>query len=279
MLGGSAVAGLVGTRLPRADAGKVELRSGWGGRSASDNTRWVVASCPRMVSSNASVDFVDFPVRHVAVSPHLQRLQLVQALANGGGLDYCDDRPARRQGEQLRLRRRSRDLPVSRDARGGTGVCRRTRGSRSSPTRAPTSRSTEAGSACSPGITSSSMCSRSPRPTRPRSGSTSSSSCRPRAGRGRTRTAARCVGRGRWDALVVSGLSGLRDEEYEVRSEPPFECLGIEGVREIRPDLRGAYAGSTTTRASAASPIPTCCTWTGRTWTPSTARTCDASSV
>jgi hypothetical protein len=41
--------------------------------------------------------------------------------------------------------------------------------------------------------------------------------------------------------LVVSGLSGLRDEEYEVRSESPFECLGIERVREIRPDLRGAY--------------------------------------
>jgi hypothetical protein len=56
--------------------------------SASDNTKWVVASCPRMVSSNASVDFIDFPVRHVSVSPHLQRLRLAQALANGGGLDY-----------------------------------------------------------------------------------------------------------------------------------------------------------------------------------------------
>lgn len=56
--------------------------------SASANTKWVVSSLPRSVSSNASVDFVDYPVRHVAVSPERQRLRLAQALANGGGLDY-----------------------------------------------------------------------------------------------------------------------------------------------------------------------------------------------
>ena len=56
--------------------------------SASANTKWVVSSLPRTVSSNASVDFVDYPVRHVAVSPARQRLRLTQALANGGGLDY-----------------------------------------------------------------------------------------------------------------------------------------------------------------------------------------------
>ncbi|MGH2678990.1 MAG: beta-galactosidase trimerization domain-containing protein [Actinomycetota bacterium] len=55
---------------------------------ASANTKWVVSSLPRTVSSNASVDFVDYPVRHVAVSPERQRLRLAQALANGGGLDY-----------------------------------------------------------------------------------------------------------------------------------------------------------------------------------------------
>lgn len=56
--------------------------------SASAGTKWVVSSLPRTVSSNASVDFVDYPVRHVAVSPERQRLRLAQALANGGGLDY-----------------------------------------------------------------------------------------------------------------------------------------------------------------------------------------------
>jgi hypothetical protein len=56
--------------------------------SASENTRWVVGSFPRMVSSNSSVDFIDYPVRHVSVSADQQRLRLAQALANGGGLDY-----------------------------------------------------------------------------------------------------------------------------------------------------------------------------------------------
>ena len=56
--------------------------------SASDNTRWAVASHPAMVSSNTSVDFIDFPLRHVAVAPAQQRLRLVQSLANGGALDW-----------------------------------------------------------------------------------------------------------------------------------------------------------------------------------------------
>jgi hypothetical protein len=56
--------------------------------NASDNTKWVTSSFPEMVSSNTTVDFIDFPYRHVAVSPHQQALRLVQSLANGGALDY-----------------------------------------------------------------------------------------------------------------------------------------------------------------------------------------------
>jgi hypothetical protein len=56
--------------------------------NASDNTKWVTSSFPDMVSSNTTVDFIDFPYRHVAVSPHQQRLRLAQSLANGGALDY-----------------------------------------------------------------------------------------------------------------------------------------------------------------------------------------------
>ncbi len=41
-----------------------------------------------MVSSNATVDFIDFPYRYVAVSKNEQALRLAQNLANGGGLDY-----------------------------------------------------------------------------------------------------------------------------------------------------------------------------------------------
>ena len=56
--------------------------------SAADNTRWATSSFPGMVSSNTTVDFIDFPYRHVAVSPHQQRLRLAQNLASGGALDF-----------------------------------------------------------------------------------------------------------------------------------------------------------------------------------------------
>jgi hypothetical protein len=56
--------------------------------SGSANTKWAVATFPGMVSTNTTVDFIDFPYRHVAVSPHQQKLRLAQSLANGGALDY-----------------------------------------------------------------------------------------------------------------------------------------------------------------------------------------------
>ncbi len=56
--------------------------------NASDNTKWATTNYPDMVSSNTTVDFIDFPYRHVAVSPYQQSLRLVQSLANGGALDY-----------------------------------------------------------------------------------------------------------------------------------------------------------------------------------------------
>ncbi|NHN29013.1 beta-galactosidase trimerization domain-containing protein [Paenibacillus agricola] len=56
--------------------------------SASENTKWAVSSYPNMVSSNTTVDFIDYYHRHVTVSPFQQKLRLAQNLANGGGLDY-----------------------------------------------------------------------------------------------------------------------------------------------------------------------------------------------
>ena len=56
--------------------------------SGSENTKWVRGSYPGHISSNTSVDFIDFPVRHVAVSPYQQELRLYQNLANAGSLDY-----------------------------------------------------------------------------------------------------------------------------------------------------------------------------------------------
>lgn len=56
--------------------------------SGSDNTKWAVGSYPGFVSTNTTVDFIDIPYRHVAVSPEQQRLRLYQGLANGGAIDY-----------------------------------------------------------------------------------------------------------------------------------------------------------------------------------------------
>jgi len=56
--------------------------------SGSENTKWVRGSYPSFISSNTSVDFIDFPTRHVAVAPYQQELRLYQNLANAGSLDY-----------------------------------------------------------------------------------------------------------------------------------------------------------------------------------------------
>ncbi|MBP7402793.1 MAG: hypothetical protein KBA30_09270, partial [Clostridia bacterium] len=56
--------------------------------SGSENTKWSRASFPGYISSNTSVDFLDFPIRHVAVSPVQQETRLWQNLANAGQLDY-----------------------------------------------------------------------------------------------------------------------------------------------------------------------------------------------
>ncbi|MDR2933407.1 MAG: beta-galactosidase [Oscillospiraceae bacterium] len=56
---------------------------------AADNTKYVRSSFgPGMISSNTSVDFIDYPARHTAVSPHQQSMRLAQSLAQGGALDY-----------------------------------------------------------------------------------------------------------------------------------------------------------------------------------------------
>ncbi len=56
--------------------------------SAADNTSVTVTGWPGWVASNATVDFIGFPARHVAVSPAQQELRLYQSLAFCGGLDY-----------------------------------------------------------------------------------------------------------------------------------------------------------------------------------------------
>lgn len=208
--------------------------------SASDNTKWVVASYPRMVSSNASVDFIDFPVRHVAVSPHLQRLRLAQALANGGGLDYYVigrlENKADRSGFEG-VREIFRFHAAHEDEYRDLSSCAKV-GLLTGP-RVDVEEHrgwfrvlaehhflfdvlvTEAAddaallryeSVVVPGLAS--------------------------VGNELALRLDAWVERG--GTLVVSGLAGFRDEEHEPRLSPPFACLGIEHVREVRADARGS---------------------------------------
>ncbi|HET9724486.1 MAG TPA: beta-galactosidase trimerization domain-containing protein, partial [Actinomycetota bacterium] len=208
--------------------------------SASDNTKWVVASYPRMVSSNASVDFIDFPVRHVAVSSHVQRLRLAQALANGGGLDYyvigrLEDKADRSGFEGVReiFRFHAAHEEAYRDLRSCARIALLT-GPRADVEEhrgwfrvlaehhvlfdvltvdAADEAALERYEAIViPGLEL--------------------------IGDEVARRLDAWVERG--GTLVVSGLAGLRDDEYEPRDTPPFACLGVERVREVRSDLRGA---------------------------------------
>ncbi len=56
--------------------------------NASALTKTAVSSHMADVIDIASVNFIDVPYRHVAVSPYQQELRLVQSLANGGSIDY-----------------------------------------------------------------------------------------------------------------------------------------------------------------------------------------------
>lgn len=56
--------------------------------SAGHHVKMVTNSWPGMAVSNAAVHFVDFPMRHTAVSPHLTAVRLVEDAVYGGWLDY-----------------------------------------------------------------------------------------------------------------------------------------------------------------------------------------------
>ncbi|WP_240416037.1 alpha-amylase family protein [Paenibacillus periandrae] len=56
--------------------------------SATENVRTVLGTWDGLAVSNSAVHFVDYAMRHTAVSPHLTGLRLAQDLVNGGWLDY-----------------------------------------------------------------------------------------------------------------------------------------------------------------------------------------------
>jgi Hypothetical glycosyl hydrolase 6/Beta-galactosidase trimerisation domain len=209
--------------------------------SGSENTRWVVGSFPRMVSSNSSVDFIDFPVRHVAVSPNRQQLRSVQCLANGGGLDYyvigrLDDHADRSGFDAVReiFRFHAAHEAAYRDLRSCAEVAILT-GPRANADefrgwfRILTEHHILFDSIALDAATDD-VLARYRALVLPGYEPLSDE----QAGR-----IDRFVRQG--GALVATGRAGFRDGELEARSVPALECLGIERVRAVHTDMRGSY--------------------------------------
>lgn len=209
--------------------------------SGSANTKWVVGSFPRMVSSNASVDFIDFPVRQIAVSPHRQQLRLVQGLANGGGLDYyvvgrLDDHADRSGFDAVRaiFRHHASHEAAYRDLRSCADVAILT-GPRAS---------TEEFRGWFRILTEhhilfdSMMLDAATDDVLDRYRALVLPDYQPLSAEQAERID-RFVRRG--GMLVATGRAGFRDGELEPRDVPALECLGIERVRAVHADMRGSY--------------------------------------
>jgi putative glycosyl hydrolase-like family 6 (GHL6) protein/glycosyl hydrolase family 42 (putative beta-galactosidase) len=209
--------------------------------SGSENTKWVVSSFPAMVSSNSSVDFIDYPVRHVAVSPHRQQLRLVEGLANGGGLDYyvigrLDGHADRSGFEPVREifrfhaahEREYADLRSCATTALLTGPFANVeefRGWFRVFTEHHVLFDTLVVDALRDGVLE-----RYRALVLPDHQALSAE---------QARAIDAFVRRG--GTLLATGRTGFRDEEYELRDRPALECLGIERVRVVRRQMRGAY--------------------------------------
>lgn len=209
--------------------------------SASANTKWAVSSYPSMISSNTTVDFIDFPTRHVAVSPHQQALRLVQSLANGGALDYYligrldnhADRsgfaPIRRlfayhaaHGEEYVGLRPRAEIALLDDSRGNSAECRGWYRALSEHHHLFDLPQVDAAldlpweryrAVILPDLRylSDALAARLDR----------------------------FVAEG--GVLIASGQAGFYDQDYEPRPAPALQCLGIGRVEQVRHDMRGSY--------------------------------------
>jgi hypothetical protein len=207
--------------------------------SGTDNTRWAVGSYPSMVSSNTTVDFIDYEYRHVTVSPYQQELRLVEDVANGGGLDYYligrldnhDDRSgyegvkrvfhyhAAHEEDYRDLESRARMLLIKGDNQNEFRGWFRF-----------LIESHQLFDVCLVGLASSIPLDRYKTIVLPDVRDMSD------------------VLAARIDAfaqeggtVVASGRTGFCDQDYEKRPAPALKCLGIRSVEAIRNDMRGAY--------------------------------------
>jgi hypothetical protein len=209
--------------------------------SASANTKWVVASLPRTVSSNSSVDFIDFPVRHVSASPDRLGLRLAQSLANGGGLDYYvigrlenhADRSGFAAVREVFAFQAAHEEDY-RDLHSCAGIALLTgpsanieefRGWFEVLTQYHFPFDVVTIDAVTDEVLG-------------RYGAIVLPGYEAIADEAAVRLD-RFVEAG--GTLIASGRSGLRDGELEPRTEPALACLGIQRIRDVRPSVRGAY--------------------------------------
>ncbi|HEV8563643.1 MAG TPA: alpha-amylase family protein [Actinomycetota bacterium] len=209
--------------------------------SASANTKWVVGSLPRTVSSNSSVDFVDYPVRHVSVSSHRQRLRLAQTLANGGGLDYyvigrLDGRADRSALDAVRevFGFHAAHEEEYRDLRSCAPVALLT---------GPHGNSEEFRGwfrilAEHQFLFDTLLIDAATEPVLAHYSALVIPDHQPISNDAASRLD-RFVRVG--GTLIASGRPGFRTEELEPRDAPALACLGIERIREVWDDVRGAY--------------------------------------
>ena len=208
--------------------------------SASANTKWVVSSLPCTVSSNASVDFVDYPVRHVAVSPARQRLRLAQALANGGGLDsYVIGRLDRRHDRTgtAAVRELFGFHAAHEDEYRDLRSCARVALLTGAHGNADEFRGWFRGLAECHFLFDVLLLDAATDERLARYDAMVLPDHEPLSDEAASRLDRFVEGGG---TLVSSGRSGWRDEELEPRETPALDCLGIEHIREIR-DVRGGY--------------------------------------
>jgi hypothetical protein len=208
--------------------------------NASDNTKRVVASYPGMVSSNTTVDFIGFPVRHVAVSPDQQELRLAQNMANGGSLDYYligrldnhEDKSGY-EGIKRMFRFHEKNIDLYRNTRSAAGIALVANKKNQDEYRGWFRILTENHfqfDSLSQGKVNAENLKRYKMVILPETDGLDDS-----------QAAALDDFVSKGGTLVAAGKTGLSNASFEAHEAPMFKCLGVEKILKVRDDILGSY--------------------------------------
>ena len=210
----------------------------------SEQSKAVRVSYPGYRQSNCDVDFIDFPIRLVSVSPAQHALRLVQGFANGGSPDYyligrldnAEDKSAQKRVQELfRFHKKNEKLldgvvPCSKVAL----IRPESHNGHTTPEYRGWYRALTEGHFPFDVIYASRMeavgLARYTTMILPDDRYMSDA---------RAELIEGFVARG--GTLIATGETGLYDEHYERRAVPALPCLGIRSTLQVRDDARGAY--------------------------------------